>query len=241
MPQDDIYSLPADPVPPFEFNAEVVRVFSDMIRRSVPFYNEIIRRQAQLAARYYKSGTRIYDLGCSNGNFGIVFMEVMQDTCFQMLAFDNSLPMLESYRKRLEKRKETRIRLEHDDIGNIDIDQSSVIVFNLTLQFLLPDLRDRLLEKIYGALCPGGILLLTEKVIHRDEDLLQLQQAFYYAFKKEQGYSQLEISQKREALENVLIPESLEDHLARLRRSGFNKIDIWMKWFNFVSLLAVKD
>jgi tRNA (cmo5U34)-methyltransferase len=240
MTKDNFYAGEIDPVPPFEFNEEVVRVFNDMIRRSVPFYGETICRQAQLAARFYQSGTRVYDLGCSNGNFGICLLEVMKDKALEMVAVDNSAPMLEAYTKRLEERKETRIRLLHANIEDVEMREASVIVLNLTLQFLAPFCRDALLEKIHSALRPGGILLLTEKVIHQDEDLSQLQQAFYYAFKKEQGYSQLEISQKREALENVLIPETLEDHLARLRESGFSKIDIWMKWFNFTSLLAVK-
>ncbi len=241
MTKDNLYSGEIDPVPPFEFNEEVVRIFNDMIRRSVPFYGEIIRRQAQLAARFYQSGTEVYDLGCSNGNFGTCFLEVMQDNSFAMVAVDNSAPMLEAYTKRLEERKETRIQLLHAKIEDVQMREASVIVLNLTLQFLSPSCRDALLEKIHFVLRPGGILLLTEKVIHQDEDMSQLQQAFYYAFKKDQGYSQLEISQKREALENVLIPETLENHLTRLRGSGFSKIDIWMKWFNFASLIAVKD
>ena len=240
MVKDKIYLAEFDPVPPFEFNEEVVRVFNDMIRRSVPFYEEIICRQAQLTARFYQPGTRIYDLGCSNGNLGAVLVEVMKDRPFEMVAVDNSAPMLEAYKTYLEEKKEKRIQLLHADIEDVEMRDASVIILNLTLQFLPPDRRNGMIEKIHSALKPGGILLLTEKVVHQEEELSQLQQAFYYGFKMEQGYSQLEISQKREALENVLIPETLEDHLARLRDSGFKKVDIWMKWFNFASLLAVK-
>jgi tRNA (cmo5U34)-methyltransferase len=240
MAKDNIYSAEIDPVPPFEFNEEVVRVFNDMIRRSVPFYEEIICRQAQLTARFYQIGTRIYDLGCSNGNLGAVLAEVMKDRPFAMVAVDNSAPMLEAYKARLEEKKETRIQLLHADMEEVEMEEASVVIVNLTLQFLSPERRDALIEKIHSALKPGGILLLTEKVVHREEELSKLQQAFYYGFKKEQGYSQLEISQKREALENVLVPETLEKHFARLQDSGFKKIDIWMKWFNFASLLAVK-
>lgn len=241
MAKDNIYSHEIDPVPPFEFNEEVVRVFSDMIRRSVPFYEEIICRQAQLAARFYEPGTRIYDLGCSNGNLGAVLTEVMKNRPFDMVAVDNSAPMLEAYKQRLEEKKERRIQLLHADIQEVQMREASVVILNLTLQFLPPPSRDALLEKIHAALRPGGILLLTEKVIHPEEELSQLEQAFYYGFKMEQGYSQMEISRKREALENVLIPETLEDHLIRLQKSGFRKIDIWLKWFNFASLLAVRD
>ena len=241
MAKDNIYLAEIDPVPPFEFNEEVVRVFSDMIRRSVPLYGEIIRRQAELAARFYQPGTRIYDLGCSNGNLGLVLLEVMQDRPFEMLAVDNSAAMLEAYKERLERKKETRIQLLQADMEDVKMQNASVVILNLTLQFLAPSFRDALLAKIHGALRTGGVLLLTEKVVHQEKELSQLQQAFYYGFKMEQGYSQLEISQKREALENVLIPETLEEHLDRLERSGFGKTDIWLKWFNFASLLAVRD
>ncbi|MBN2428937.1 MAG: carboxy-S-adenosyl-L-methionine synthase CmoA [Deltaproteobacteria bacterium] len=240
MAKDNIFSSVIDPVPPFEFNEEVVRVFDDMIRRSVPLYSEIIRRQAQLAARLYQPGSRIYDLGCSNGNLGMILLEVMKDRSFEMLGVDNSEPMLQAYKARLDNKKEARIRLLRADMEAVEMCDASVIILNLTLQFLAPPRRNDLLEKIHAALRPGGILLLTEKVIHKEEDLLQLQQAFYYGFKMEQGYSELEISQKRDALENVLIPETLEAHLERLQKSGFEKIDVWLKWFNFASLLAVK-
>ena len=164
----------------------------------------------------------------------------MKDRSFEMLAVDNSEPMLQAYKARLDKKKEARIRLLRADMEDVEMYDASVIILNLTLQFLASSRRDDLLEKIHAALRPGGILLLTEKVIHKEEDLSRLQQAFYYGFKMEQGYSELEISQKRDALENVLIPETLEAHLERLRKSGFEKIDIWLKWFNFASLLAVK-
>jgi len=241
MAKDTIFSKEIDPVPPFEFNAEVVRVFNDMIQRSVPFYDEVLRRQAQLTARFYQPGTRIYDLGCSNGNFGMILLEVMKDRPFEMVAVDNSVPMLEAYKERLEEKKDARIQLFHADMENTGMDHASVVILNLTLQFLAPRFRDGLLDKIHQALEPGGILLLTEKVVHRDRELSELQQAFYYGFKMEQGYSQMEISQKREALENVLIPETLEEHQSRLRGAGFRKIDVWLKWFNFASLLAVRD
>jgi tRNA (cmo5U34)-methyltransferase len=240
MTKDNIYSVGIEPVPPFEFNDAVVRVFDDMIRRSVPLYSEIIRRQAQLTGRFYQGGSRIYDLGCSNGNLGMILLEVMQERPFEMLAVDNSAPMLEAYRARLNERGENRIRLLRADMENLEMSEASVIILNLTLQFLDVSRRDGLLEKIHAALRPGGILLLTEKVVHEEEDLSLLQQAFYYGFKAEQGYSQLEIGQKREALENILVPETPGAHLERLQKSGFGTIDIWLKWFNFASFLAVK-
>ncbi len=241
MTHDKIYSHPQS-VHPFEFNERVVEVFDDMISRSVPLYRESILRQAQLTRRFYQPGTRIYDLGCSHGNFGLELLHQMDDQPFYLEAIDSSAPMLEQYRQRLQSCCDAeRIHLVESTVENYALEKASVIIINLTLQFLSPAVRRTLLQKVYNALLPGGILLLSEKVVHADGDLDALQQEFYYRFKKENGYSQLEISQKREALENVLIPETCEQHVERLHAVGFAKIDIWLKWFNFMSLLCLKN
>ena len=242
MVEDKVFSEKRNTIEPFAFNEQVVRVFDDMIGRSVPLYRENIRRQAQLAARYFKEGTRVYDLGCSNGNLGLVFCHEMGNSPFSMIAVDNSAPMLEAYRQRLAGTPwEKEIRLVLDDVQTVSLQKASVVIVNLTLQFIPLEVRHTLISNIYNALEPGGILLLTEKVIHEDPTLDALQQEFYYRFKKENGYSQLEISQKREALENVLIPETLDEHYARLRGAGFRKMDVWLKWFNFASFVCIKD
>lgn len=238
---DSIYSQLQPTVAPFEFDDKVVQVFDDMISRSVPLYRESLCRQSELAAHYYKEHTILYDLGCSNGNFGLQFMQRMADKPFKMVGIDNSQPMLDQYLSRLEGQPFTdQVELCCQSIEDYPFKSASVIVINLTLQFLSLDVRDTLIQRLYDALLPGGILLLTEKVVHQDQELSQLQQDWYYRFKKENGYSQLEISQKRDALENVLIPETIEQHQTRLRNSGFSQIDVWLKWFNFSSLICIK-
>ena len=242
MAKDTLFSQGKNPLPPFEFNEQVVEVFDDMIERSVPLYREALRRQAALAAHFYREGSRLYDLGCSNGNFGVVFLQTMGPRDFQMDAVDNSPPMIAAYRKRLAHLSGTeRIRPQEADIQHIALDNPSVVVLNLTLQFLHPRQRDDLIDKIHCALVSGGALLITEKIVHSDPGMATLQQRFYYDFKRENGYSELEISQKREALENVLIPETVESHGNRLKRAGFRKIDLWLKWFNFASWRAIKE
>lgn len=239
--KDRIYVEKQGKVPAFEFNEKVVGVFDDMIHRSVPFYGEMIRRQAQLVARYYRPGSVIYDLGCSNGNLGLLLMEEMGEAPFTMTAVDNSKPMLSAYEKRLSGRSNpSAIRLRCDDIRNVPLENASVVVINLTLQFLPVAARDSLIGQVYDALPTGGALLFTEKIIHDNSEMSELQQEFYYRFKKENGYSELEISQKRDALENVLIPETVEDHVRRLSAAGFTKIDNWLKWFNFAAFLCRK-
>lgn len=239
--RDKIFSTPIDDIHPFRFDENVVNVFDDMINRSVPFYGEVVRRQAQLAANFYKKGTMIYDLGCSHGNFGISFMDEIGTNDFRMVAIDNSEPMVKKYAARLKDKKGCdEISLMCSDIRDIEIKNASVIVMNLTLQFLPLKDRQVFLRKIYEGLVPGGIFLITEKIHHRDSFLDELEQTFYYRFKKENGYSELEISQKREALENVLVPETVEEHLERFESCHFKRVAIWHKWFNFCSFLCLK-
>ena len=242
MSKDKIYADPQKTIPPFEFSRQVVEVFDDMLERSVPLYRESILRQAQITASKYQPGTRIYDLGCSNGNLGIALCREMKDQDFRMIAVDSSAPMLETFARRLSAiDNNDQVQLQENDIRQVPLENASVVIINLTLQFLPVTDRAKLIHNIHQALVPGGVLLLTEKVVHRNTGLNGLQQDFYYRFKAENGYSQMEISQKREALENVLVPETVETHRERLRQGGFNAIDVWLKWFNFASILAVKD
>jgi tRNA (cmo5U34)-methyltransferase len=241
MAKDRIYREPRSHVPPFEFDERVAGVFNDMLRRSVPFYQEIIDRQVQLIVRYYQPGTRIYDLGCSNGNLGIALCRRMGNRPFEMIAVDSSAPMLDAYRTRLAGRPgNDRIRLRRQDIRRTPITNASVVVLNFTLQFLTPAERKAVIRHIFDSFGPGAVLLVCEKITHQDQALAALQQELHFDFKRRNDYSELEISQKREALENVLVPETMEQHLQRLRQAGFNPIDIWFKWFNFAAMIAVK-
>ncbi len=241
MIRDDIFKKPLKSVPRFEFNEQVASAFDDMIERSVPFYREIIKRQARIIRKYYKSGTRIFDLGCSNGNLGLELVKEMEPVPFEVIAVDSSMPMIACYEKKLKScRFRNNISLVVSDVLDVNLTNASVVVINFTLQFLPEKSRDLLMKKIYNGLVPGGILLFSEKIIHQDRDLSDLQIEFYYDFKRENGYSDLEISQKREALENILIPETIDIHMKRLNDAGFCSIDIWMKWFNFCSWICVK-
>lgn len=241
MSRDTIYQTPQDRVTPFEFNEDVATVFDDMIRRSIPFYGEIIQRQAQLIQPFLQPDTVIYDLGCSNGNLGLAVAAEMGETPFRMVGVDSSAPMLDQYRGRMQNLPNRDcIQLACESITDTPLDNAGIVVVNFTLQFLPLSQRDRLIARIFNHLCSGGLLLFSEKIINADERFSDLQQEFYYRFKKENGYSALEISQKRDALENVLIPETVADHLRRLTGAGFKQMDIWFKWFNFCSWICRK-
>ena len=239
--KDRIYAGSAD-ITPFEFNETVASVFDDMISRSVPHYREVVTQQAKLAAKFYSSGTQIYDLGCSNGNFALTLMQQMNGRPFSMTAVDNSSSMIDLFKKRISGfDSHSGITPVLSDIRGISMDNASVIVANLTLQFIPCEERNGLVKKIYSALIPGGIFLLTEKTVNMDPGFSALQQEFYYKFKEENGYSLLEINRKREALENVLVPETIEAHLERLHSAGFNAIEMYNKWFHFTSFICRKD
>ncbi len=245
------------PVPPFEFNEQVADVFDDMIKRSVPLYHESIIRQSRLAFHFHQPGTRIYDLGCSHGNVGMLIYDIFKERDFSMIAVDSSMPMINKYRQRINahaapktgygksdganfRRYKKKINLVCGLAEDIRICSASVVIVNLTMQFIKLCKRDVFIQQIFDGLLPGGILLLTEKILHPDSEISNLNILFYETFKKENGYSELEISQKRDALENVLIPETLESHDKRLKNAGFSHVEVWLKWFNFASIIAVK-
>ncbi|MEA1967295.1 MAG: carboxy-S-adenosyl-L-methionine synthase CmoA [Thermodesulfobacteriota bacterium] len=241
MKKDQIFAEKKDSVSPFEFNKEVASVFDDMLIRSVPLYHESIKQQSRLCCDFFQKNTEIYDLGCSNGNLGIMICKNFKEKPFSMTGVDTSSPMIEKYRTRLKKEKSgNRVCLVCDFAEKIEISNASVVIVNLTMQFINLDKRDELVNSIYHGLASGGVLLLTEKIAHGSEFLSELQLRYYKNFKKENGYSELEISQKRDALEKVLIPETIEMHTKRLERAGFKNMDVWLKWFNFASIIAVK-
>jgi tRNA (cmo5U34)-methyltransferase len=241
MAKDSLYQSMPTPVPPFEFDEQVAGVFDDMIHRSVPFYSEIIDRQVQLVERFYQPGTVLFDLGCSNGNLSIRLACQAGAQPYEIVAVDSSAPMLAAFRARLAACPLGRyITLQCEDIRRTAIENASVVILNFTLQFLPPEDRDALINRIHNGLAHGGILLCCEKIAHADAGMADLQRSFHHAYKRENGYSDLEISRKREALEKVLISESLESPLQRLQRAGFTAMDVWLKWFNFAALIAVK-
>lgn len=241
MTRDRVFATKRRQIQPFSFNREVVEVFEDMLVRSVPLYRESIRRQAELAWRFYQPGTRIYDLGCSHGNFGVRLQALFRQTPFTLVGVDTSRPMLEKFRNRLGPPEPGRcIHLVCGAMEDICITNASVVVINLTLQFLNPSKREDLIHRIFFGMVPGGILLLMEKTVHPGPAIHRLQLDVYQEFKRENGYSDLEISQKRDALEKVLIPDTLDTHFQRLHRAGFSQVDVWLKWFNFSAIMAVK-
>ena len=239
--KDNIFAAPIADLPAFAFDEDVVRVFPDMIKRSVPGYTTIIAMTGLLAGRYATPGSNCYDLGCSLGASTLAMRQHVRGEGCRLIGVDNSEPMLEACRRVIDTDcHELPVDLVLADIEDVPVRNASVVVLNFTLQFIAPEKRLALLQRIQRGLVPGGILVLSEKVLFADPQLNELNIDLHHQFKRANGYSDLEIAQKRSALENVLIPETLEAHKQRLTEVGFTSSDVWFQCFNFASLVALK-
>lgn len=241
MNKDTIFSTPQSRAD-FVFDDKVAAVFSDMINRSVPGYATILSMIGVLAKRYCKPGSRIYDLGCSLGGASLAMAHQIEHRDYELLAIDNSPAMTSRLQSLLQESKsaDLPIRVICDDVCDIDISNASVVVLNFTLQFIAPQKRDALIKTIADGLQPGGILILSEKIRFPADALNDLFIDLYHEFKQAQGYSALEVAQKRAALENVLIPETIDAHKQRLQTASFSSCDVWFQCFNFCSMVAVR-
>jgi tRNA (cmo5U34)-methyltransferase len=238
---DTIFATPLDKVSDFAFDEAVARVFPDMIRRSVPGYTTIIPMIGIITARYAQNGSVCYDLGCSLGASTLAMRHGLKDKNASIIAIDNSEAMIERCRHYIELDNEkTPIELICADINDIDFKPCSVITLNFTLQFIAPEKRLQLLSKLHEALLPGGVLILSEKICFESLPEQTTLETLHWDFKRANGYSELEVSQKRSALEQVLLPDSLDYHITRLSEAGFQEIFNWYQCFNFISLIALK-
>ncbi|PMH44949.1 tRNA (uridine-5-oxyacetic acid methyl ester)(34) synthase TrmP [Vibrio sp. 10N.286.49.B3] len=239
--KDTIFSAPIDKIGDFTFDERVAEVFPDMIQRSVPGYSNIISAIGMLAERFVKPHSHVYDLGCSLGAATLSMRRHIQQEGCQIFAIDNSAAMVERCKLNISAyRSDTPVHVIEDDIRATDINNASVVVLNFTLQFLSPEDRLALLEKIYAGLRPGGILILSEKYIFDDNTSNELLIDLHHDFKRANGYSELEVSQKRNAIENVMRPDTIEDHKERFKQIGFSSYEVWFQCFNFGSMFAIK-
>ena len=240
-PSDTLFATPTERPSDFAFDASTVRVFDDMVSRSVPFYGEIQRMTAELAAEFATPGSTVYDLGCSTGTT-LRALDAWLDPSVRLVGFDNAPDMVQRAREKLAESpsprpREVRLVDLHEPFA---IEDASVTVMLFTLQFVRPLLRERVVRAIADGTRPQGALILAEKVTERDTLFNRLFIERYYAMKRRHGYSELEISQKREALENVLIPYRTEENRALLHECGFTKVQEFFRWYNFTGLIAVK-
>lgn len=240
---DRVFAHKRQRVDDFSFNSQVTAVFDDMLDRSVPFYREIQRMTAELAVDFAQPGTNIYDLGCSTCNSFLNIDAIMpRDARVRFVGVDDSPEMLEKGRAKLATAKFNRpFSLERGDLNaGVEVKGASVVMLVLTLQFVRPLYRERVIQSIYRGMTDNGCLILVEKVLGEHSTFNRLFIKHYYEMKVRNGYSQTEIAQKREALENVLVPYRLEENKQLLRTCGFGYVDTFFKWYNFCGMIAIK-
>lgn len=244
---DTLYASLLEPIAQFSFDEQVAAVFADMIQRSVPGYTTILGMIRYIAARYVVDNSRCYDLGCSLGAAALAMRQGIRAAGCAIIGVDNSAAMIKRCRSNIEfgknmgSIKSIPIEFRCCDLESADIEQASMVVLNFTLQFVPLDRRQAIIQKIYNGLLPGGVLVISEKILFEDPSHQQLMTELYHNFKRANGYSDLEIARKRRALEEVLQPETMGAHRKRLRDAGFNSVDAWFQCFTFASLIAIKS
>jgi len=236
--RDEIFKHKVD-IAKFTFDQTVVDVFDDMVIRSVPGYKQMIELIGLASRSYPVKKTNIYDLGCSTGAASLAIVSNLKYEDIDVFSVDNSPAMIDRCKKNLSSFKKN-IKFVCDDITKTQFSNASLIILNLTLQFIKPEKRFELISRIYDALIPGGALIISEKVIFEDPNIQEKMTSLHESFKRENGYSETEISKKREAIENVLNPDSIEHNLNRLKKAKFINPLVQMQCLNFVSFLAIK-
>jgi len=240
MKKDTIFDSQI-PTGDFQFTPKVAEVFDDMLNRSIPCYQQTIAMSAQILHEFVRTGDRIYDLGCSTGTTLLKLASTLDSKDIQFIGIDNSAAMIDKARQKGGMySSRDQITFKEDDIIAAKLQRAGAVMMNYTLQFIRPLERPKLLEKIYKCLRPGGVLIISEKVVSAAPQLNRSFISFYLDFKRSQGYSEIEITKKREALENILVPFSTHENLQILKEAGFTEAEPFFQWYNFVSIVAIK-
>ena len=238
--KDDVYSRPMPSIEAFRFDQSVADVFQDMIERSVPGYGLVLQLIGVLAEKYGQQDSRAYDLGCSLGASTLQLRRHLPDGC-HVIGVDNSEAMVSRCKANLSRdNSAATYEILLEDLRETNIQNASIVILNFTLQFVPDEQRKNILTHIFEGLNSGGILLLAEKVKFEDPAEQALMTTLHHDFKKQNGYSHLEISQKRAALENVLLPNTEKQHRQRMRDAGFSVVEQCMRCLNFSTFLGIK-
>ena len=239
---DNIYAKALEKVDDFKFDESVVDVFPDMIQRSVPGYETIVHTIGELAKTAVTPNSVVYDLGCSLGAASLsVARALPKETC-KIIGVDASEAMVERCKRVIQTFSiPNPISIQHGFAQDIEIRNASMVVMNFTLQFIPPAEREALLKRIHDGLNPGGILVLSEKIRHPTLKGNELLVDLHHQFKRDNGYSELEVSQKRAALEKVMLTDTFNEHETRLKKAGFADVVMWYKCYNFTSMVAIKS
>jgi len=233
--EDKVFSKPIEKQ--FEFDEEVASVFDDMLNRSVPFYKENLNLQIDILKHFLNDGDRVIDLGSSTGTFLIELSKKKKN--LQLIGIDNSEAMIKRSKHKAKAFGAT-VEFVNGDFLEYDLGGAKAIIANYTIQFIRPLKREKLIKKIYDSLIDEGVFLMSEKLITENKKLNKIMIDIYYDYKKKMGYSEFEIAQKREALENVLIPYTMQENIEMLKNAGFKDVEVIFRWNNFATFIAFK-
>ena len=238
---DQVFTDPKSGNEDFRFGEKVVKVFDDMVERSVPFYTEIQRMISEIAKDFAAPNTNVYDLGCSTGNT-LLGLDAGLDPSVSFIGIDSSGEMVEKCEAKFKEHgMKRRFEIQHGDLNNgVRIENASVVIMCLTLQFIRPLYREKIIQEIQQQMNENSCFILVEKVVGEDSLLNRIFIKYYYDLKRRHNYSDMEISQKRESLENVLIPYRLSENLEMLSKAGFRYNEVFFKWYNFAGIISVK-
>lgn len=243
MSKDSLYAPANVAAVPFEFNDDVARVFPDMLQRSIPGYAASIQAIGSLAARLVQANSHCYDLGCSLGAATLAMQRNIAAAGCRIIAVDNAAAMVSRAREMFDSdstQYAPAVSVVEADIQKVEITHASMVVMNYTLQFLPLEERADMIQKIAAGMMPGGVFVLSEKVVDEDAGIEATLVDLHHEFKRHNAYSELEISRKRAALDKVLIPETVAAHKQRLTDAGFKHVGVWLRYFNFVSIIAIR-
>ena len=241
MSEDRIYASENADDGAFEFNEAVAAVFPDMLKRSIPGYAASIAGIGTIARQFVTEESRCYDLGCSLGAATLAMRQSISGRDCRILSIDNSSAMIRRCRKIInDDESSIPVDVIAGDVREMKIENASMVVMNYTMQFLPVDDRDQIVEKIFSGMNKGGVFVLSEKVVEQDPVVEKMLVDLHHEQKKRNAYSDSEISRKRAAIVNVLIPENLATHKTRILKSGFSHVGVWLRFFNFVSMVAIK-
>lgn len=234
--RDQLFTSPARALVDFAFDDAVAAVFPDMIRRSVPGYETVVPLTGLLAARHLSASgmasRTVYDLGCSLGATTLAILRQLDQRDARILAVDNAAAMLERARASII---DTRVEFRLADVRTVPFEPAAVVILNYVLQFVPPVDRAALLARLHEALTPGGLLIVSGKIRFEDPAEQAFCEAAHLDFKRANGYSELEISGKRNALEQVMIVDTEAQHRRSFADAGFRTVRKWYQCLNWAS------
>lgn len=241
MPKDTLFNAPRSGDQPFRFDARVVDVFDDMIARSVPGYAESLATVRAMAAARVPEGGRCYDLGCSLGAAIHAMCHGLEGRRAEVIGVDNSEAMIARCKADTGfQGLAQHVHFVEQDLSEIVVEDADLVVLNYTLQFVPPGQRRHLAARLFEGMRPGGVLVISEKFRFEDAAVQSLMTTQHFDFKRANGYTELEIAGKRNALENVLIADTRARHVGRLEAAGFRGVTLWHAHLNFGTFVAFR-